>query len=278
MPTALAAPPPLQIGRRRFVWGERTYLMGIINVTPDSFSGDGLAGDLAAMVAQAKRFAAEGADILDIGGESTRPGHAPVSLEAELARVLPAVEAVRGAVDLPISVDTQKAAVARAALAAGADCLNDIWGLRGDPAMAGVAAEFGMPVIAMHNQHGTEYREIMADIAAGLRESLAVAARAGIALERVILDPGIGFGKTWEQNLVVLNRLGELRALGRPLLLGTSRKSFIGRILGTPEQDRLEGTAASVALGIDRGADLVRVHDVGAMARVARVADAIVRR
>jgi dihydropteroate synthase len=268
----------MQIGRRSFVWGERTYVMGIINVTPDSFSGDGLAGDLAAIGAQAKRFAAEGADILDVGGESTRPGHAPVSVAEELARVVPAVEAVRAAVELPISVDTQKAVVARAALAAGADCLNDIWGLRADPEMAAVAAEFGVPVIAMHNQPGTEYGEIMADIAVALRASLDLAARAGIPPERVILDPGIGFGKTWEQNLVVLRRLGELRALGRPLLLGVSRKSFLGRLLGTPERDRLEGTAASIALGIERGADLVRVHDVGAMSRVARVADAIVRR
>ena len=261
-----------------FEWGRRTYIVGIINVTPDSFSGDGLGGDLEAAVAQARRFVEEGADMLDIGGESTRPGHTPIALEEELERVAPAVRAVRAAVSAPISVDTSKAPVARAALDAGAEIINDQWGLKRDLGLARLAAERGVPLVLMHNQEGTDYSELLTDVLSSLRESCRLAHEAGVAWEQIIVDPGIGFGKTWEQNLELMRRLGELRRLGRPILLGVSRKSTIGRVLGLPADQRLEGTAAAVAVGIAQGADIVRVHDVRAMARVARMTDAIVRR
>jgi dihydropteroate synthase len=268
----------LTVRGRTFQWGARTYVMGILNLTPDSFSGDGLGDDVGRAVEQARVMAAEGADLLDLGAESTRPGSAPVDTATERRRLLPALCAVREAVDIPLSVDTYKAEVAADALAAGADMLNDVWGLQRDPAMAAVAAEAGAPVIAMHNQEGTDYPGgLMETISAFLRRSLAVAVQAGLPEGHVILDPGIGFGKTWIQNLEVLRRLSELRALGRPLLVGTSRKSTIGRILDLPADQRLEGTAATVALSIAQGADIVRVHDVQAMVRAARVADAIVR-
>jgi dihydropteroate synthase len=268
----------LTVRGRTFQWGARTYVMGILNLTPDSFSGDGLGDDVGRAVEQARVMAAEGADLLDLGAESTRPGSAPVDTATERRRLLPALCAVREAVDIPLSVDTYKAEVAADALAAGADMLNDVWGLQRDPAMASVAAEAGAPVIAMHNQEGTDYPGgLMETISAFLRRSLAVAVQAGLPEGHVILDPGIGFGKTWIQNLEVLRRLSELRALGRPLLVGTSRKSTIGRILDLPADQRLEGTAATVALSIAQGADIVRVHDVQAMVRAARVADAIVR-
>lgn len=253
--------------------------MGILNVTPDSFSDGGRWAEPEQAVARALEMLREGADIIDIGGESTRPGYAPVPAEEEMRRILPVVAALRRAApDAFISVDTQKAAVAEAALEAGADILNDIWGLQGDPDMARVAARHQCPVVVMHNQHGTEYRELIGDILAFFRRSLQLAAEAGLPEEQVILDPGIGFGKTPLQNLEVLRRLGELRVLNRPLLLGVSRKSTIGKVLGgLPPEERLEGTAAAVAIGIAGGADILRVHDVRAMKRVAQVADAIVR-
>lgn len=251
--------------------------MAIINVTPDSFSGDGLGGRLDLVVEQARRFEAEGADILDIGGESTRPGHTPISIEEELRRVIPAIEAVRAAVSLPISVDSYKAEVAAPALDAGADMINDLWGLQRDPALADLAARRDVPIVLMHNQDGTDYDDLVPDVVSALRRSSERALQAGVPGEHIIVDPGIGFGKTWEQNLVLLRHLDALRALGYPILLGTSRKSFIGRVLDLPPDQRVEGTAASVALGIARGANIVRVHDVAAMVRVARVADAIVR-
>lgn len=261
-----------------FRWGSRTYIMGIINMTPDSFSGDGLSMDAAAAAAQARRFVEEGADILDIGGQSTRPGHTPVAAEEELVRVLPALQAVRAAVrTTPISIDTFKGSVAEAALDAGADIINDQWGLKGDPALGHLAAARGVPIILMHNQQGADYKDLMGDVLASLEESCQLAEAAGIERQQIILDPGIGFGKTWEQTLEVLRRLSELRRLGRPILLGTSRKSVIGRVLDLPVDERLEGTGATVALGIAQGADIVRVHDVKAMARVAKMADAIVR-
>ncbi len=284
---------PIQIGNRTFVWGERTYIMGIINVTPDSFSGDGLAGDVEAAVAQAIRFVEEGADILDIGGESTRPGSQPISEEEELSRVMPVLRRLVKEVDVPISIDTYKARVAREALEAGASMVNDVWGLRMDPEMARVVAEYGVPVVIMHNRSqpknavqeerlggryiGIEYRDLMADIIRELEYSLELALEAGVEFEKIIVDPGIGFGKTVEQNLEILRRLGELKVLGRPILLGTSRKSVIGYVLNLPPNERVEGTAATVALGIAAGADIVRVHDVKEMVRVARMTDAIVR-
>jgi dihydropteroate synthase len=252
--------------------------MGILNVTPDSFSDGGEHAGVDAAVARAREMIAEGADIIDVGGESTRPGHAPVSLDDELRRVLPVLEQIVPSSAVPISIDTTKADVARRAVDMGATIINDQWGLQGDRGMLEVAAGSGAHVVVMHNHRGHEYGEIMADISAFLRRSLELADDAGIDRERMIVDPGFGFGKTPEQNLDVLRRLGELKALERPILIGTSRKSMIAKVLGdTDPATRVHGTAATVALGIAFGADIVRVHDVRAMVRVARMADAVVR-
>ncbi len=287
----------LRLRGKEFIWGTRTYIMGIINVTPDSFSGDGLLGAtddwIQAAVRQGLRFVEEGADILDIGGESTRPGATPISAEEELKRVLPVIRALREVTDVPISIDTYKSEVAEAALDAGADMVNDVWGLRMDPAMASVVAHYGVPVVLMHNRSrpknavqearlggryvGIEYGNLIEDVKQELLESVALAHAAGIPDKHIILDPGIGFGKTVEQNLALINQLDEIATLGYPVLLGPSRKSFIGYTLDLPPDQRVEGTAAAIAIGIDRGADIVRVHDVLYMARVARMTDAIVR-
>ena len=285
-----ATPRETRCGDRALRWGDRTYVVGILNVTPDSFSGDGVGGDVGRAVEQAARFAAEGADILDIGGESTRPGADTVSAQAELDRVLPAIEAIRRAVDIPLSIDTYKAAVAREAVRAGAAMVNDVWGLRGDPAMAAAVAGLNVPVVLMHNRRAAprqsalggyvgaaDYGDVAQDVARELGETCALAAASGIAPENVIVDPGIGFGKTPRQNIALMRNLGALQALRRPVLIGTSRKSFIGLTLDLPAAERLEGTAATVALAIAQGVDLVRVHDVGPMVRVCRMADAIVR-
>ena len=281
-----------------FPWGTRTYMMGILNVTPDSFSGDGLmqASDvLDAALRQAEGFLREGADILDVGGESTRPGAQQVGEQKELARVIPIIEALsREFPEALISVDTYKARVAQQALAAGARWINDIWGLRADPDTGKVAAAFHAPIVLMHNRMqagsaeleerlggrivGVQYDDLLGDICTELLESVDLARQQGIPDELIILDPGIGFGKTVPQNLELLNRLDAIKALGYPVLVGPSRKSFIGYTLDLPPEERLEGTAAAVALSIDRGADIVRVHDVGVMARVARMTDAIIRR
>ena len=258
-------------------WGRRTYVMGIINISPDSFSGDGLGADIPAIVDLALRFQAEGADILDVGAESTRPGHQPVSASEELKRLLPALEAVATAVRLPISVDTYKAPVAREAVQAGARIINDVWGLKADPAIAEVASSSGAGLVLMHNQHGTRYSDLWPEIVASLLESVTLARNAGVAEESLIIDPGIGFGKTADQNIEVLHHLERFRSLGYPLLVGPSRKSTLGRLLDLPPDQRLEGTAAAVAIAIGGGADIVRVHDVRAMVRVCRVSDAIVR-
>jgi len=272
-------PQPITIGGRGFVWGQRTYVMGIVNVTPDSFSGDGLAYDVAAAVNQGVRMAREGADIIDVGGESTRPGFEPIPAEEEARRTVPVIERLVRETDIPISIDTYKADVARAALAAGARLVNDVHGFRPDRIgeVARVAAEFGAPAIAMHNQRGRDFHDVIGDITVGLLESLRIAREQGLPQERVIVDPGFNFGWTEEQALEMLRRLGELRALGQPILIGTSRKSTIGVVLGLPVEERLEGTAATVALSIANGADIVRVHDVKEMVRVARMADAVVR-
>jgi dihydropteroate synthase len=280
-----------------FDWGKRTYVMGIVNITPDSFSGDGLLvenGWLTAVVDRAKFFAREGADILDIGGESTRPGSTPVTAEEELKRVVPAIRAVRESIDLPISVDTYRANVAEAALDAGADWVNDVWGLRMDDKMAGLVARQGCPVVIMHNRSkpknvaqeerlggryvGIDYEDVIADVARELEESVDIALSAGIKREQIVLDPGIGFGKTVSQNCLLIDELNKIKDLGYPVLLGPSRKSFIGYTLDLPTEERMEGTAATVAIGIDRGADIIRVHDVREMVRVARMTDRIVRR
>lgn len=284
-------------------WGRRTHVMGVLNVTPDSFSGEGLmepatgydlGAAVEAAVQRARHFAADGADIIDIGGQSTRPGSTPISAEEEAARALPVVRAVRRAVDLPISIDTYFASVAKAALEAGADWINDVWGMRMDPEMGPLAAAFGCPIVLTHNRSrpksveqeqrlggryvGVEYDDLISDIGCELQEIVDAALDYGIEPDNIIIDPGIGFGKTVTQNLQLLDRLAQLRDLGYPLLIGPSRKSFIGYTLNLPPAKRLEGTAATVAIGIDRGADIVRVHDVRAMVRVARMTDAIVRR
>ena len=258
-------------------WGTRTYVMGIINVTPDSFSGDGLAGDVAAAVDQALRFQDEGADILDIGAESNRPGHQKVSWEEELQRLLPTLAAVASQVKLPISVDTYKAEVARRAIDAGAVIINDIWGLKAEPKLAEVAAGTGAGLVLMHNQRGTEYQDLLPDVISSLRRSVAVALDAGVPKENIIIDPGIGFGKTPDHNLAVLAGLENLKTIGCPILVGTSRKSTLGLLLDLPTDQRVEATAATVALAIAGGADIVRVHDVKEMVRVCRVTDAVVR-
>jgi dihydropteroate synthase len=283
-------PEPLPVttwANHRLEWGQQTYVMGIINVTPDSFAGDGLADTsltseeiTARAVDQAQRFAAEGATMIDVGGESTRPNFAPVSLTEELARVIPVIQALRSSLpaDVIISIDTYKAEVARQALDAGATILNDIWALRHDAAMAALASERAVPVILMANMRGVEKREIVSDVMRFLAGSIDKALAAGVAWERIIIDPGIGFGTTPQENLTLLRRLGELRALGRPILLGVSRKSTIGLVLGgLPPDQRVEGTAAAVALGIAQGADIVRVHDVREMMRVVKMSDATVR-
>ncbi|NQW23653.1 MAG: dihydropteroate synthase [SAR202 cluster bacterium] len=261
----------------KLTWGARTYVMGIINVTPDSFSGDGLGNDLASAVDQALRFQDEGADILDIGAESTRPGNVSVSQEEELQRLLPTLEAVANRVKLPISVDTYKAAVARRAVDAGAVIINDIWGLKAEPELAQVAAETGAALILMHNQQGTEYRDLLPDMIASLERSVAIALEAGVSKANIVVDPGIGFGKTPDHNLTVLAELARLKAVGCPILVGTSRKSTLGLLLNLPADQRVEGTAATVSLSIAGGADIVRVHDVKEMVRVCRVTDAVVR-
>lgn len=259
------------------IWGRRTYVMGIINVTPDSFSGDGLASDVPAIVDLALRMEAEGADFLDVGAESTRPGYLPITREEELARLMPALEAIVLRVNLPISVDTCKSPVARRAVDAGAVIINDQWGLGADPEIANVAAQTGTGLILMHNQKHSRYNDLIPDIQSSLSRSAGLAQDAGVAESNIILDPGIGFGKTPDQNLKVLQRLQELKTLGYPLMVGTSRKSTIGMVLDLPVDQRIEGTAATVALAIAGGADIVRVHDVKEMVRVCRMSDAVVR-
>jgi dihydropteroate synthase len=259
----------------RFAWGSRVYVMGIVNVTPDSFSQDGLT-DPDAAVRQALRMVDEGADLVDVGGESTRPGYQPVGAEEELRRVLPVLRRLRPVCPVPISIDTWKLEVAEAAVAEGAAVVNDIWGLRRSPGLAGLAAAHGLGLVLMHNQDGTAYAgDLLEAVVASLRESLEVALRAGVPRERVVLDPGIGFGKTAAQGVEVLRRFGELGDLGQPLLVGVSRKSFLGRVFGQSLEERLPGTIASVTAAVLRGADIVRVHDVAEVTRAVRVAEAL---
>jgi len=288
---------PLHIGKHTFDWGARTYVMGILNVTPDSFSGDGIIarGDAVSVsIEQARQFLEGGADILDVGGESTRPGSEALTAETEMERVLPVIHALAKTFpDALLSIDTYKASVAEAAIQAGARMVNDVWALRADPDLATVVAKNGVPVILMHNRSnpvsvevraqlgnayiGAEYDDLLADVQRELLDSVRLAQQAGVADDRIILDPGIGFGKTVEHNLELIRRLDEIRALGYPVLLGPSRKSFIGYTLDLPPDQRVEGTAAAVCVGITRGADIVRVHDVEYMARVAKMTDALVR-
>jgi len=273
----------MRIGSREFEFGTRTFLMGIVNTSPDSFSGDGLGG-----LAEAERYALAqveaGADILDIGGQSTRPGSEPLPEDVEIERVAPLIERLAKVTEVPISADTYKPGVARAALEAGAVLVNDISGLSWGDEMARVCAEYRVPLVLMHirgtpatMQQNPEYEDVVREISDYFRRQMEVAEAAGLGREKIVLDPGIGFGKRVEHNLEILRRLGEFRELGRPVLVGPSRKSFIGQVLGLPAEERVEGTAAAVALAVGARADIVRVHEVARMARVARMADAIVR-
>lgn len=289
--------PALQIGSFTFDWGSRTYVMGILNVTPDSFSGDGIIakGDVVKFaLKQAEGFLSNGADILDVGGESTRPGSEPVNAKDEMERVIPVIaELRRNFPQVLISIDTYKAKVADAAMQAGANIINDVWGFRADSEIASVAAKYKVPVILMHNRSnpasievreklggmyiGAEYDDLLEDVKRELMNSVGIALKAGVEERLILLDPGIGFGKKREHNLELINRLGEIRSMGYPILLGTSRKSFIGFTLDLPPDQRIEGTAATIAVGIARGADIIRAHDVKEMTRVAKMTDAIVR-
>ena len=281
-----AGPRALRLPNGTLPLGRRTLIMGIINVTPDSFSGDGLGGDVAVAIARGRQLIADGADILDVGGESTRPGAEEVSVSEEIRRVVPVIEGLaRDGGMPPISIDTCKPEVARAALAAGATIVNDITGLQRDPRMARIASEHGAPVVAMHilgspktMQQNPTYRSLIPEIAEYLAVSVETAVMAGVPRDQVVVDPGIGFGKTLQHNLELIRKMHLLRALGQPLLIGTSRKAFIGRILGgLPPAERVEGTMATCVLAAAAGVDIVRVHDVGPIARALRVADAVVR-
>lgn len=282
----MSSPSPTVIGPRTFRWGERTFVMGIVNATPDSFSGDGILGGaanadgdpVALAVAQATRMVEDGADIIDVGGESTRPGHAAVDAEEEERRVVPVIHALRAALpDTAISVDTTKPSVAEAAVDAGANLVNDVWGVGSDDALPRLAARRGVSLVVMHNRAEPRYDDLIDEVIVDLKAALARAIGLGVPAHNLIVDPGFGFGKTPEQNLELVRRLGSLRVLGRPILLGTSRKSTIGRVLGTDPDQRLEGTLATTALGIAAGVDIVRVHDVLANVRAARISDAIIR-
>jgi dihydropteroate synthase len=286
------------MAKPELIWGKKTYVMGIINLTPDSFSGDGILAEsdpLQRALAQAEEFIRDGADILDLGAESSRPGAQPVPAEEELKRLLPVLREIKSrGLNALISIDTWKAEVAEACLDGGADWINDIWGLRADARLAQVIVRHKATVVLMHNRSksgavrdlgnlgntyaGAEYADLIPDVMADLKASIRIAREAGIAEGRIILDPGIGFGKTLAQNLVLINHLDEFKASGYPLLIGPSRKSFIGQVLDLPVEEREEGTAAAVAIGIARGADIIRVHNVKMMARVAKMADAIIRK
>ena len=293
-PSHPTRPAPSRIGPSTFAWGERTFVMGILNVTPDSFSGDGLLADdetegergggagapdpVELAVARGRRMVAEGADILDVGGESTRPGHEAVDLEEERSRVVPVIAALRAALpDTPLSIDTTKPAVAEAALAAGADLINDVWGVGDDDSLARLAADHGVPLVVMHNRSETRYTTFLPELIADLQRAIERALTLGVRWDDLIVDPGFGFGKTATHNLELMRDLGALTMLGRPILLGASRKSTLGRVLDLPVAERLEATLATTALGIAAGADLVRVHDVQANVRAAKISDAIVR-
>ena len=260
-----------------FDWGSRTYVMGILNLSPDSFSGDGMTPDLDLIVNRAKQMVADGADIIDVGGQSTRPGHVEVTAEEEIDRVRNAIQALASSIRTPISVDTYRAAVAEVALDSGASIINDVRGLSADPDLAVLAAVRGVPVVIMHDIQIRDQASMLPQIVRELSQRIDQAVARGVDWEKIIIDPGFGFGKQAPMNLELLRRLGELRVFGRPLLSGTSRKGTIGKVLGTDPDDRLEGTAATTAIAIANGADIVRVHDVREMARVARMTDAVVR-
>lgn len=258
--------------------GEKTLIMGILNATPDSFSDGGKYNHIEAAVERAKELIKHGADIIDIGGESTRPGSLYVEVEEELERVIPIISALAKEIKVPISIDTYKAEVAKRAIEAGATIINDVWGAKADPDMAKVAAECRVPIILMHNRKERNYVQLIPDMISDLYESITIARQAGVKEENIVLDPGIGFAKTQEDNLDVMNALEHFTGLGYPVLLGTSRKSFIGHVLDVPPQERTEGTGATVCLGIQKGCQIVRVHDVKEIARMAKMMDAMLQR
>jgi len=262
-----------------FDYGKRTYIMGILNVTPDSFSDGGKFNEVNKALNYAKEMIKDGVDIIDIGGESTRPGHKYVEADEEIQRVIPVIKELKKEINVPISIDTYKARVAEEALKLGVEMINDVWGLKKDKEMANVVAKYNACVCIMHNQDGTEYdKDIMESMKESLQESIDLALNAGVSKDKIVIDPGIGFGKTFEQNLEVLKRMNELKELGYPILLGTSRKSVIGNVLNVEPKERLEGTIATTVLGIRDGVDIVRVHDVKENLKAAKMADAIYRR
>jgi len=265
----------MRIGNREFDVKNRTYIMGILNVTPDSFSDGGSFCDVDLALEHARDMIEKGAHILDIGGESTRPGYTQISEEEEIARIVPIIKAIKATYDIPVSVDTYKSKVAEAAILAGADLINDIWGLKYDGTMAEVIARYEVPCCLMHNRRDTQYGDFMEDVLSDLKESIDKAKKAGIAEDKIILDPGVGFAKTYEQNLEIIGRLGELKSLGYPVLLGTSRKSVIGLTLDVPVEERLEGTLVTTVMAAECGCAFVRVHDVQENARAIRMSEAI---
>ncbi len=268
----------MKIGNRMFDTDHHTYIMGILNVTPDSFSDGGKWNEREAALRHVQDMTEQGADIIDIGGESTRPGYTLLSDEEEMSRVLPIIEAVKANFDVPVSVDTYKSAVAEAAIKAGADLVNDIWGLKYDTRLAGIIAEYDAACCLMHNRKEADYTDFIPDMCNDLRETLDIAKKAGIRDERIILDPGVGFGKTYENNLEAVNKLETLHGLGYPILLGTSRKSMIGLALGLPSSERVEGTLVTTVFGVMKGAAFVRVHDIKENARAIKMAEAILGR
>jgi dihydropteroate synthase len=266
----------IQAGPYKLDYGKKTLIMGILNITPDSFSDGGKYNRLESAVEHALEMVENGADLIDIGGESTRPGHEPVPLEVELERVIPVIEAVASKVNVPISIDTYKAEVARQAIKAGAHIINDVWGAKADPEMASVAADLQVPIILMHNRNNLDYKVFFRDVVNDLYESISLVKNAGVKDEMIILDPGIGFAKDLALNIEMMRNLDKLVALGFPVLLGTSRKSMIGHVLDLPVNERLEGTAATVCFGIQKGCQIIRVHDVKEMSRVAKMMDALI--
>ncbi|MGO4890165.1 dihydropteroate synthase [Anaerobacillus sp. MEB173] len=265
----------IECGKQTLDFSNKTLIMGILNVTPDSFSDGGKYNRIDQALLHAKEMIENGADVIDIGGESTRPGFKTVTLEEELERVIPFVEVISKEIDAPISIDTYKAEVARQSIEAGAAIINDVWGAKADPEMASVAAKYGAPIIVMHNRNDTNYSNLMEDLVKDLEVSIAICHDAGVSDDKIIVDPGIGFAKTQEQNLEVMRRLDEVVALGYPVLLGTSRKSMIGKTLDLPPEERMEGTGATICLGIERGCQIIRVHDVLEMSRMAKMMDAM---
>ncbi len=267
----------MRIGNKEYELGKRTYIMGILNVTPDSFSDGGKFNEIDAAVNQARKLIEDGADIIDIGGESTRPGAEYVTEEEEIKRVVPIIKAIKEKLDVTISIDTYKARTAEESIKAGADIINDIWGAKYDKNMAKVAAKYNTPIILMHNRENKPYENLMEDVVSDLQESIDIAVRAGVKKENIILDPGIGFAKTYEENLIVMNNCEVIKKLGYPMLLGTSRKSMIGLTLNLPVNERVEGTLATTVMGIIKGFEFIRVHDVLENKRAAIMTDTILK-